>query len=304
MSRVETRRDFLRKAVVAAGLFIAGKGLEAFVGPQTAEAAEPRFKWHYTDSGVPHIKGDKLVPFSLITESGNAVVLVTGPVNYGSTNFEGQSKGKDYATLIIAYNSQGGAVNASVNVWPEGGWVGATKAKTEEVSELLRFAEAMIRDPKSGNGLNKDGVKGNVDYILIDTGTNSVKAGSLASDGIDYPHAIAQSTTVLTGEPKAYSLRVGERAVVGAGSIVIGDVQVDGNVMHDNNPRTGLVTIIDRRATVDAPYGAGVIQNPVSGVDIAAQMAADDLKANGCGTGNGCTDGVTVTRYPNGKVQR
>lgn len=310
------RRRFLRATGAAVALIVAA--------PEVVFAEqEPRFKWHYTKTGVPEVSGDKLTPFGMVTEPGNAVVLVGGPFHFTGSNsvdvnFEGQSKGRDYITVAIAYNSLGGPVSVPVDVWPQGNWVGVTKARPDETMELLRFSHDMVRDPKSGNGKNRNGVKENVDYVLIDTANGSVtRTGSIAGDLIDYvnypvlkPTPVSAAPApkpvpaVPTGEPRVYSLQPGQRALVKGNSIITGDVQLEGNVWHDNNPRTGLITIVEKDSQVDAPYGAGVIENPVSGVDTTAQTVANDARANGCGTGNGCTDGVTVTRYPSGKPQR
>lgn len=304
------RRRFLRAAGAATAVMLAAPEL-VFAEP------EPRFKWHYTDSPVPHVKGDKLTSFGMVTEPGNAVVLVGGPFHFKGSNgvdvnFEGQSKGRDYITVAIAYNSLGGPVSVPVDVWPQGNWVGVTKARPDETMELLRFSHDMVRDPKSGNGKNRNGVKENVDYVLIDTANGSVtRTGSIAADMIDYvnyplpkPAPLPAAPAASIGEPRTYQLKPGQKAIIKANSVVTGDFQPEGEIWYDNNGKTGLVTIVEKDIQANAPYGASVIENPVGNIDEAAQMVANDIKVNGCGTGNGCTDGVTVTRYPSGKPQR
>jgi len=100
------------------------------------------------------------------------------------------------------------------------------------------------------------------------------------------------------GEECDFSLEQGEIAIVPAGCIVSGDVIVNGEILHDNIQKTGLIVVINEDAEVEAPFGAAVTAQGPN-----AQATVDRIEKSmlerGCGfaTRGGCDD-VAVKKVP------
>lgn len=79
-------------------------------------------------------------------------------------------------------------------------------------------------------------------------------------------------------------------------TVVSGDIKVNGQALFDNDGKTGLVTLFEEAAEVEAPWGMYQVTNPdMQSAEAALQRLVNEMKTNGCG--GGCNS-VTEVRYP------
>jgi len=81
--------------------------------------------------------------------------------------------------------------------------------------------------------------------------------------------------------------------------VISGDIVVDGKKQwSDNNASVGLVVILDREASVSAPYGASIIEMPDSSSAVSmANIKAQEVRVGGCTNNKGCAT-VRIQHYP------
>ena len=122
------------------------------------------------------------------------------------------------------------------------------------------------------------------------------------------PGAMPSQTAISSGQRESivdHEMKDGETYQAKNGSIVKGDVFVDGIRYFDDNGKTGLIIELHKNAKITAPYGANVsyigadqtTRNAVIG------QAVEEMKAKGCDKGLGCSSGVSVIPVPGGKPQ-
>lgn len=93
--------------------------------------------------------------------------------------------------------------------------------------------------------------------------------------------------TLRPTRPSFISLRAGESIETRGISVVFGDVRIDGIPVYDRESSTGVVVVLRRIATIDAPYGATVALD-VATLEEAERIAASgkaDMLAGGCVAG-------------------
>lgn len=117
--------------------------------------------------------------------------------------------------------------------------------------------------------------------------------------------AIPTATQIPSGQRESavdHEMKAGETYKAQDGSMIKGDVLVNGVRLFDDNERTGLIVELHEAATITAPWGANV---SLVGMDQTTRNAVfgqgvEEMKAKGCV--NGC-DRVDVVKYPGGKPQ-
>lgn len=96
-------------------------------------------------------------------------------------------------------------------------------------------------------------------------------------------------------------LKPGESFYAPDGSIVVGDVAVDGRVMYDSNQETGLIVVLRMGARIDAPWGADVqLNTKPEDIEEILNQDIQTMKESGCV--GGC-ETVDVVVFPGGKPQ-
>ncbi len=97
----------------------------------------------------------------------------------------------------------------------------------------------------------------------------------------------------------AFYKTVDDGGIVTQNTIIAGDVKVDGIQLYDDDPKTGLVVLLEQEATVEAPWGATFIPNPDRATaDQNLTAIVEQLKIQGCD--GGCSD-VKVINWPTDK---
>ncbi len=344
------------RSTLALEIAVRGAGALALVASlpvfeARAQAAFP--SWDPSISGFPAGDcKDGMVPVTLRSNQGETVELIGGPMSYQDVtgrifDFPGQEKEEDRASVVVL---DGGVAGAQIVMWDCGNWKGNTDnpdglvdLPTPLEQHLAADANRSLRDPNLGNGKDKNGVQGRIDWAKIGPDGIIKEIGQILPDGslqLDYDgdgyqapaEQPAQSQQVTQPEVTQTTGTTqpgfeGEQEVIPAtqdipatiqpgvpvripkGSIIRGEVGFrdpkTGQFVfkYDSNPETGLVTITDEDIDILSNYPASVIMQVSGDINVRAQGIAAEISANGC-DGNGCSQGTFISHVPNGPFQQ
>ncbi len=104
-----------------------------------------------------------------------------------------------------------------------------------------------------------------------------------------------------SGESRTFSLNPGEKRNINVNSVISGDVKINGQVLYDNDGKTGLVVLMEQAGEVEAPWGATVYENPDRAVaENKMDQVAEEMTQKGCGSS--CKN-VIKYFWPSGNIR-
>lgn len=248
----------------------------ALRGGSLAQAEPERFAAQAPQGGGPAEAAERATRPAPLEEAKQPVIISGRPIQKGETFkapagsivggeafIEGERLFDDIATT-----AQISVFSEEVTVYSPFGGSMISGGTEEEMTPIL--GRVMVETLRSGcgNGCNE------IDLVLWPGGRRSRGVAPAELDR---------------------EMKPGETLMVGAGSIVKGDVVVSGRRLFDNDANTGAIAEVHKDSQVFAEWGANVtfvgFDKPT--VDRLVGAAVEEMKLHGCVNDRGC-DSVTV----------